>query len=390
MIPRTKTENYFRDLCGAMRLNEQKPVEQLKQALSKRFGLPHPLLTACASAGLYFVLKVLTGRKIYLPAYTCRALIEACFFAGRIDDIHLVDINIDTFGMDLDELEKNVFPGSIIIATHQFGIPADMNRFRKIAEKTRSILIEDNAAAFGARFFGRETGTFGDISLFSFDYTKTFSACGGGAVFFRDSKLQIEVGRIQQGEMNSDKALLAGSLLKGLLYNVVTEENIYGHAAFPLWSSKNGLYKDNGELRKNRISVYQKPFGKVQAAIALQMLNRIDKTLYRRKQIENIYRNRLEGNPKMALYRPIAGSDTSLLMFPIRLMQGEKSLFYQQCASRGIDLGFTFSYVNKLGKQIGELEQSHLAAKMVLNLPFYSKLTDRQIDTVCKTVTEVS
>ncbi len=358
----------------------------MQRALSKRFGLPAPLLTSGASAGLYFVLKILTGRKIYLPAYTCRALIEACFFAGRIDDVCLVDIDLETFGMNLDALDNNIVPGSIIVATHQFGIPADMHRVRTIANRTNSVVIEDNAAAFGARLFGRATGTFGDVALLSFDYTKTLSACGGGAVFFRDAALQHAVEQLMRREMYPAQSMAAGNLLRGLLYNVATQENIYGRVTFPLWKFLNGPYQDHGELRTDRLQVYRKPFGALQARTALQALDRIDSVLARRKQIESIYSARLKGHPSLATYTPLPESETALLMFPIRVTQGEKIIFHQQCAAQGVDLGFTFSYVNKLGKGIGQLANSQLAAAQVLNVPLYSKLTDKHIDRVCKIV----
>lgn len=387
MIPRTKIENSSAVLLRCLKLHRENPSRQLQHLLSARFDLPVPLLTSCASAGFYYLLRALPNRKIYLPAYTCRSLIEACAFANRLHDLRLVDIELDTYGMDLKKLEKKIEKNSIIVATHQFGIPAPIDRFLEIAKKTNGLLVEDNAAAFGAKFGGQLTGTWGDVSLFSFDYSKTLSACGGGAVFFRDGSLQKEVEKIQSLEVRKDSPFERRSLLYGLLCNMVTHEWIYGGFAFPLWRFRNGYYKDKGRLRSERLSLYRKPFMDAQAWLALQMLKAIDDITKRRKEIELVYLSRLSECPIMALYKPIQNTETSLLMFPVRIIQKDKTLFYKQCVSQGIDLGFTFSYVNKVAGFPSNFSQAEEAANQVLNVPFYSKLTNQQVNKICNVVT---
>lgn len=391
VIPRTKIENSSATLLRSLKFSGGgKSSKELMHALSKRFDLPAPLLTSCASAGLYYLLKALPEKKIYLPAYTCRALVEACFLAGRLDDLQLVDINLTTYGMDIEKLEEQIEPESIIIAIHQFGIPAPIDRFLEISRKTRSILVEDNAAAFGAQFHGKPTGIFGDVSLFSFEYSKTFSACGGGAVFFRDQSVQREVEKIQNSEIGKNSLFERRSLLYGLLYNIATHEMIYGGIAFPLWRFRNGYYKDKGQLRPARVSLYHKPFMETQAQLALNALNAIDDVIQRRKEIEQKYLSQLSACSNVMLYKPLQDTETSLLMFPIRVAQGDKMEFYKQCASQGVDLGFTFSYVNEISGNKRPLDKAREAARQVLNLPFYSKLSDAQVEKICRVVTSLS
>lgn len=388
MIPRTKIENTSTELTNALVRSGDRHSKHFREALAKRFSLPWPMLTSCASAAFYFILKALPNKKIYLPAYTCRALFEACFFAQRVDDVRLVDIDLDTFGVNLDTLAKVIEPGSILVAVHQYGIPADMDRFRAITNNKNGILVEDAAAAFGARLAGQEVGRFGDISLFSFDHTKTLSACGGGAIFFKDAALQREVESLARAEIGNRTALPLGPVMRGLAYNAATQNQVYGGATWPIWTWRNGSYQDHGTLRPDRFSIYRRPFGKSQALAGLQGLERIDGVLSRRKDVEARYLDRLKGHPLLATYRPLPGSETALVLFPIRVTRGDKTLFYRRCAALGIDLGFTFSYVNTLGHPIGNLEKAETAARQVLNLPFYSKLTDRQIVKVCEVVTE--
>lgn len=389
MIPRTKIENRALDIVASCAHSRKGSLEELKHTLSIQFSLPLPLLTSCASAGFYYLLKALPNKKIYLPAYTCRSLIEACAFAGRLDDLRLIDIELDTYGMNSNELEQKIENNSIIVATHQFGIPAPIDRFLEIAKKTGSLLIEDNAAAFGAKFHGQLTGTWGDVSMFSFDYSKTFSACGGGAVFFRDSSLQKETERIHNLEIQKNFPFETRSLVYGLLCNIATHEWIYGGLALPLWRLRNGYYKDRGQLRTERLAYYRRPFLEKQAQLALNMMKVIDRVMKRRKRIEHQYLERLKAHPKITLYKPLQNTETAMLMFPIRVVQGDKLEFYRHCAFRGIDLGFTFSYCNNSADSATELKNSKLSAKQVLNLPFYSKLSDKQIDQICHIISGV-
>lgn len=387
MIPRTKIENKSRTILSALKSRRDDPSHRLKEALSGRFELPLPLLTSCASAGFYFLLKALPGRKIYLPAYTCRALVEACVFADRLADLRLIDIELNTYGMDVNELEKQVEKGSLIVATHQFGIPAPIRRFVDIAKRAESILVEDNAAAFGAKFRGELTGRFGDVSLFSFDYSKTFSACGGGAVFFKNPALQKEVEQVQRQEADASFAHGWASLMRGLLYNLAAQNTVYRYFSFPTWRLRNGYYQDRGQLRPEKKAFYARPFTDAQARLALGQLSTIDRILESRKDIEHRYLRCLSGHPFLKSYRPLEDTETALLFFPIRIMRGDKLEFYKKCAAEGVDLGFTFSYVNKWDAN-AEFSMAQEAADQVLNLPFYSKLTNMEVMKICDVVNQ--
>ena len=81
---------------------------------------------------MYYLLKALPQKKVYLPAYTCWAVPAAIKHAGK--ELVYVDINLADYNMDVDKLiEIPGTPDSIILATHQFGIPCDIEAIKTIA-----------------------------------------------------------------------------------------------------------------------------------------------------------------------------------------------------------------------------------------------------------------
>jgi dTDP-4-amino-4,6-dideoxygalactose transaminase len=77
-----------------------------------------------------------------------------------------------------------------VIAVHLYGCPVAMPELIEVARRDGLRVIEDCAQSHGARFSGRQTGTFGDVAAFSFYPTKNVAALGdGGLVATRDRQL---------------------------------------------------------------------------------------------------------------------------------------------------------------------------------------------------------
>ena len=98
----------------------------------------------------------------------------------------------DTFGMDLDQLEKiceKERPDAVIFV-QVLGVPHHKDRLLKLKEKYGFVLLEDACAALGARYSdGTMVGTVGDMSSFSFYFGHQLSTIEGGMVNVNDKKL---------------------------------------------------------------------------------------------------------------------------------------------------------------------------------------------------------
>jgi dTDP-4-amino-4,6-dideoxygalactose transaminase len=80
-----------------------------------------------------------------------------------------------------DRLKLGKKPKAIIVV-HLYGMPAQMDRIEQIAHTYNIPLIEDAAEALGSSYKGRALGTFGDISILSFNGNKIITTSGGGAL----------------------------------------------------------------------------------------------------------------------------------------------------------------------------------------------------------------
>jgi dTDP-4-amino-4,6-dideoxygalactose transaminase len=99
-----------------------------------------------------------------------------------------VDIDPDTFNLDLTQIEKAINPRTkAIMPVHLFGQPVDMTKLMEIAKAHQLYVIEDCAQATGAAWGEDKIGSIGDVGCFSFFPTKNLGACGdGGAITTND------------------------------------------------------------------------------------------------------------------------------------------------------------------------------------------------------------
>ncbi|MFH1452399.1 MAG: DegT/DnrJ/EryC1/StrS family aminotransferase [Armatimonadota bacterium] len=99
-----------------------------------------------------------------------------------------VDIDIDTFNIDPEKLEKKITKKTkAIMPVHLFGLCADMAPVMKIAKKHNLKVIEDAACAVGSTYRGKHAGTIGDAGAFSFHPRKLIT-CGEGGMLITDNK----------------------------------------------------------------------------------------------------------------------------------------------------------------------------------------------------------
>jgi dTDP-4-amino-4,6-dideoxygalactose transaminase len=149
------------------------------------------------------------GDAVITVSHTANGTVSAIELAGASPI--LVDIDPDTFNLDPNRLEELIrdnhkginktgaAPIKAIIPVHLYGRPADLPAILEIAERYSLYVIEDCAQSVGASLDGRRTGTWGDISAFSFYPTKNLGAMGdGGAVVTNDPGLAAKARALRE------------------------------------------------------------------------------------------------------------------------------------------------------------------------------------------------
>ena len=108
----------------------------------------------------------------------------------------LVDVEADTYNMDIKALKKAITPKTkAIVPVHLFGQCANMEAIMKVAKAHNLYVIEDNAQAIGADYTfsdgtTKKSGTMGNVGTTSFFPSKNLGCYGdGGAIFTNDDEL---------------------------------------------------------------------------------------------------------------------------------------------------------------------------------------------------------
>ena len=173
--------------------------------LERQFALYHGVsdCVACNSGtdALYLALRALgiqAGDEVITSTFSFIATAEAINLVGAVPVF--VDIDINTFNLDVALLEKALTPQTkAIIPVHLFGQSVNMSEVVNFARSHNLLVIEDCAQATGAEWHGQKVGSIGDIGCFSFFPTKNLGGCGdGGAITTNNPELAAQIRMIKE------------------------------------------------------------------------------------------------------------------------------------------------------------------------------------------------
>ncbi|MGX5683796.1 DegT/DnrJ/EryC1/StrS family aminotransferase [Chryseobacterium cucumeris] len=176
-------------------------VKEFQHAFEEYLGVKHVIPCANGTDALQIAMMALNlqpGDEIICPAFTYVATAEVIGLLG-LKPV-MVDVNKDTFDIQLEGLEKYITPNTkAIVPVHLYGQSADMEQILKFAEKHNLFVIEDNAQAIGSDYMfsdgtTKKTGTIGHIGCTSFFPSKNLGCYGdGGALMTNDDELAFKI-----------------------------------------------------------------------------------------------------------------------------------------------------------------------------------------------------
>ncbi len=170
-------------------------AQAMEKEIAKFTGAKNVATTSSCDAGLLIALYVLNlpkGSEVILSSYTFNSTPNSLIWNGLKPVF--ADIDLETFCLDPDDVKKKITKKTkVIIGTHVFGNPCDVDSLREIAKSNGIILMFDAAQAYGSSYKGRRVGTLGDIEVFSFSGTKTVISAEGGAILTRNKNLMPKI-----------------------------------------------------------------------------------------------------------------------------------------------------------------------------------------------------
>lgn len=175
---------------------EGKEDTAFEQAFAKYCGTAHCIGVGNGLDALVLALKAVEigpGDEVLVPSNTFIATALAVTYAGAAPVF--VEPKLATFNLDPACIEKKITPRTrAIIPVHLYGQPVDMDPIMEIAIRYGLRVVEDCAQAHGARYKGKQVGSFGDAAAFSFYPGKNLGALGdAGAVVTNDPVLAEKV-----------------------------------------------------------------------------------------------------------------------------------------------------------------------------------------------------
>jgi len=183
---------------------EGKKTKEFEEKFNKFLGIKNTIIVNSGSSANFLALKTLTSMKLgdkrILPGD--EAITVAAGFPTTINpilDCNLVpvfcDVDIPTYNININSLKKAITKKTkVIFIAHTLGNPFNLKEVVNICKKNNIWLIEDNCDSLGSKYNGRFTGTFGDISTFSF-YPAHHMTMGEGGALCTNNALLAKIAR---------------------------------------------------------------------------------------------------------------------------------------------------------------------------------------------------
>lgn len=163
-------------------------IDEVERQIAAYIGCNCVVGLSCGTAALHLAIRLageklygipkvshgsLEGHRVFASDMTFDATVNPITYEGG--EPVFIDTETDTWNMDPKALEKafEIYPDvKLIVVAHLYGTPGKIDEIRAIADKHGALIVEDAAESLGAAYKGKQTGTFGDYSVISFNGNK--------------------------------------------------------------------------------------------------------------------------------------------------------------------------------------------------------------------------
>lgn len=184
-------------------------INEVEKKVCEYTGSKYAVALSAGTASLHLAIKaagikvygmpksgsnVLEGKKVFCSDMTFAATVNPVVYEGG--EPVFIDSEYDTWNMDPKALKKafEIYPDvKIVVVAHLYGTPGKIEELNKIIKEHNAVLVEDAAESLGATYKGRQTGTFGDYNILSFNGNKIITGSSGGCFLTDDEEAAKKV-----------------------------------------------------------------------------------------------------------------------------------------------------------------------------------------------------
>ena len=389
IIPRRSIDKIDSEFRALLKKLDYNLISEFESSFAAYISCKNAIIVPSAGIGMRLILESLDlqeGDEIIVPAYTLEALIGIIVSLG----FKAIPADIDRYSFNITPesiLEKITFKTKVIIATHMFGNPCEIDRIVKIAKKRSIIVLEDCAHSLGSSFNGRKTGSFGKASFFSFDTIKTINTYGGGMVVTEDSVLYA---KMRSNTLNNKfkNSIPYNKILFSFLEDKFSKTFMFLPVLYLLassWGNKSvyNLYRKIQSIVSsgNNYTDYQAYLGSVKLNALESRITKREKMfeLLQRYLRKDIILQRIESNEKSNHYFLVLISKVRAEEVRLKLLR------------YGIDAGIKSEIADNCAQILGFSDCPN-AARLYdygVQIPFYENMTTLDMIYMAKTVNSI-
>jgi len=165
-------------------------VDAFERETAAYIGVGHAAALSSGTAALHLAVKLAgvgRGDIVFCSDLTFAATANPVSYEGGVQVF--IDSERETWNMDPRALELAFmkYPECrCVIVANLYGTPAKLDEIVGMCSAHSAVLIEDAAESLSATYKGRQTGTFGEYAVLSFNGNKIITASGGGMLLSDD------------------------------------------------------------------------------------------------------------------------------------------------------------------------------------------------------------
>ncbi len=329
-------------------------VHLFERAMAAHAGTTEAVAVNSGTSGLHLCLAAAAigpGDEVVTTPFSFVASANCALYQGATPAF--ADIDPLTLNLDPDRVEARINDRTrALIPVDVFGQPAAIEDLSAIAERRGLALIQDACEAIGAERNGRRIGGQAKAAVFAFYPNKQMTTGEGGMI--------------------------------------VTDD--VGYAAI-LRSLRNQGRDDSGTWMNHVRLGYNYRLDEMSAALGITQLNRLDAILDRRARVAGWYNERLD-SLEGARIPHIAPETTrmSWFVYVIRLEDRVDREGLMACLEEDgipsrpyfVPIHLQPLYRERFGYRPGDFPVTEHVARTTLALPFFTDMTEDQVDYVCR------